>query len=288
VQASTAPTPRLSTARAQAGSPRVGLVVEQRYLSQLQPSGLAAALTARGCGVVTVDPDELSFEVRRDGGLEELDVVVARGRSTALFSLLAWAEHRGLPTINRRQAVAAVYNKVEMALALASDGVAIPRTWIGAPKTLAGRVPRETYPLILKPAFGDNCRGLREVESPAELDRVDWPEPTALVQRYVPSGGVDLKLYGIGERVWAVRKPSPLGESNASAEPARLTPAMAAIARRCSRLFGLELYGVDCVETDQGPVVIEVNEFPNYTGVADANERLADHVLRSTPGSWER
>jgi hypothetical protein len=26
-------------------------------------------------------------------------------------------------------------------------------------------------------------------------------------------------------------------------------------------------------------VVIEVNEFPNYTGVADADAALADHVL---------
>ena len=52
------------------------------------------------------------------------------------------------------------------------------------------------------------------------------------------------------------------------------------LGRQCSRLFGLELYGVDCLETGNGPVVIEVNEFPNYTSVPQASERLADYVLR--------
>jgi ribosomal protein S6--L-glutamate ligase len=54
---------------------------------------------------------------------------------------------------------------------------------------------------------------------------------------------------------------------------------------RCGELFGLELWGVDCVETPDGPVVIEVNEFPNYTAVPAADERLADHVLERARGT---
>jgi glutathione synthase/RimK-type ligase-like ATP-grasp enzyme len=36
---------------------------------------------------------------------------------------------------------------------------------------------------------------------------------------------------------------------------------------------------VDCVETPAGPVVIEVNDFPNYTGVPGADDALARLVL---------
>ena len=60
------------------------------------------------------------------------------------------------------------------------------------------------------------------------------------------------------------------------------------LARRCGKLFGLELYGVDCLQTDAGTVVIEVNEFPNYTGVPGADEKLADYVLACAGGDASR
>jgi ribosomal protein S6--L-glutamate ligase len=67
-----------------------------------------------------------------------------------------------------------------------------------------------------------------------------------------------------------------------------VTPAERALAVRCRRLFGLDLYGIDCIRTPEGPVVIEVNEFPNYTGVPEASDRLADHVLARATRVQER
>jgi ribosomal protein S6--L-glutamate ligase len=52
------------------------------------------------------------------------------------------------------------------------------------------------------------------------------------------------------------------------------------LGRRCGELFGLELYGVDCILTPDGPAVIEINEFPNYTAVPNADERLTDYVIQ--------
>jgi glutathione synthase/RimK-type ligase-like ATP-grasp enzyme len=59
-----------------------------------------------------------------------------------------------------------------------------------------------------------------------------------------------------------------------------VTPADRALAVRCRRAFGLELYGIDCIQTPRGARVIEVNDYPNYTGVAGASDKLAAHVLR--------
>jgi ribosomal protein S6--L-glutamate ligase len=64
-----------------------------------------------------------------------------------------------------------------------------------------------------------------------------------------------------------------------------LTSSLRQLALDCAALFGLELFGVDCVVTGGGPVVIEVNDFPNYTGVPDADEALADHVLARVPAA---
>lgn len=67
------------------------------------------------------------------------------------------------------------------------------------------------------------------------------------------------------------------GDSKAGIIP--ITSELEELGRRCGKLFGLELYGVDCIETDDGPVVIEINDFPNYTGVPEADERLAEFVV---------
>jgi ribosomal protein S6--L-glutamate ligase len=270
--------------------PRIGVLAERRYLSQAQPNGMIAALEARGHQVHLVDPGASSFQVGDERWLRGLDLIVARGRSWGVLCLLSWAEALAIPTINRRAAIAAVHNKAEMAVTLASAGVPTPLTLLGPLQSLARRAAGWRYPLVLKPLFGDNGRGLHLVNSPEELTTLQWREPFALAQEFVPSSGADLKLYAIGDEVWAVRKPSPFGrngkqllqtpsEQNPSAEMLAVSPALQELARRCGRLFGLELYGVDCIETPEGPVVIEVNEFPNYTVVPEAGEKLADYII---------
>ena len=59
---------------------------------------------------------------------------------------------------------------------------------------------------------------------------------------------------------------------------------MVDLALRCGQVFGLEIYGVDAIETAEGVAVIEVNEFPNFTGVAEAPRHIAEHVLARVAG----
>jgi glutathione synthase/RimK-type ligase-like ATP-grasp enzyme len=260
----------------------VGVVVEPRYLEQRQPAGLCAELQRRGHEAVVIDPDDVC-RVGSGDWLAGIDVIVPRGRSLTLLGLVELAERRGVPVVNGRSAIASVHNKLDMAVALVAAGIPTPPTFAASLERLAGAVPAGAYPLVLKPTFGDNGRGLMIAPDAEQLAHVHWPEPFALAQQLVPSDGFDLKLYGIGDDVWAVRRPSPLKSLAAGTSrpaPVELTPDLVALARRCGRLFGLELYGVDCLETSDGPLVIEVNEFPNYTGVDEADERLVAHVAR--------
>lgn len=263
----------------------IGVLAERRYLAQSQPSGMVAALRARSQKVTVIDPQASAYLLGDHRWLEGLDLVVARGRSLDMLCLLCWAESRGTPTINRKAAIDAVHNKAEMAVALASDRLPTPRTYFGAAAALARGVAGDSYPLILKPVFGDNCRGLQVVANPEAMAGVEWPDPAALAQSYLPTDGYDLKLYGMGDQIWAVRKPSPFnprresgGGPPSGALP--LTPALTDLGRRCGALFGLELFGVDCIETEAGPLIIEINDFPNYTSVPEADERLAEYVIR--------
>ncbi len=278
---------------------RIGILAERRYLSQSQPSGMIASLRALGHQVMVIDPEAAYYELNDAHWLTSLNLVVARGRSWAVLCLLNWAEARGIPTVNQRAAIAAVHNKAEMAVALTSADVPTPLTLLGPTHNLARGTDARVYPLVIKPVFGDNGRGLHLVNNPQELAALEWPEPFALAQQFVPGNGYDLKLYAIGDEIWAVRKPSmfdrngkhkpsaTLGKSP-RAELLPLSPDWEELARRCGRLFGLELYGLDCMETPNGPVVIEVNEFPNYTGVPGADEKLAEYIVCRAQGEKQR
>lgn len=250
---------------------RVGILVERRYLYQPQPAGLIQALARRGHHPRLIDPQAMLYRLENDRWLQELDMVVAWGRNVGVLSLLGWFEQRGIPTVNRHAAVMAVHNKARMSMMLAGAGIPTPSTFFGTPEQLL-HVPVNDFPLILKPVFGDNGRGLHWLKDPQAAQQVSWPEPFLLAQHYLPNDGHDIKLYGIGDFAWAVRKPSPLWPSTEQPKPLPLTQEMRDLLARCRRLFGLDLLGVDCIQTDDGLAVIEVNEFPTYSGVPDASE----------------
>jgi ribosomal protein S6--L-glutamate ligase len=264
---------------------RVAVIAERRYLSHLQPLGMVASLKEAGHSVVVVDPEERTFNAGDHHWLQNIDVGVARGRSWGVLCLLRWLEIQGVPTINPRAAIASVHNKAEMAVALSAAGIPTPRTWLGSPQMVAQQLAGKDFPVIVKPVFGDNCHGLECVSSREQLIALQWPEPLAIVQQFIPGLASDLKLYCIGRRVWAVRKPSPLAAvlfPNLVPHAPQLLPVTAAwrdLALRCGEVFGLQLFGVDCLQTEAGTLVIEVNEFPNYSAVPGADQELSNYLL---------
>lgn len=264
----------------------VRVLVEERYLTQDQPAGVVQALRSRGVRVRTVVAEAVSVDLSGGSWTRGSSVVLARGRSDALMGLLRSAEQSGVPVVNTAAAIQAVVDKAGLAATLSAAGVPTPTSWLGSPTMLARRDDLP-FPLILKPVLGDNARGLVVVESHRELRGVAWPESVALAQEFHRGDGCDLKLYVAGRSVWAVRRPSPI-EPDGSPRVARdpglpvlVTPLLRSLARTCARLFGLRLFGVDCVVGPDGvPLAVEVNDFPNYRGLPqEANEVLADIVL---------
>jgi len=244
-------------------------------------------MRAAGHHVEIVDPDRHVADLVAPGH-SHIDVVLARGRSSALMSLLRAAEVAGVPVVNSAAAVMSVVDKAGMGAVLAAAGVPVPQTWVGPVDVLAGRSDL-TFPLVLKPVRGDNARGLVVVQSRRQLATVTWPEPVALAQAFHRGDGVDLKLYVAGDRVWGVRRPSPVAADGAPrpvgtvGEPVVVPPALEDLARRCGRPFGLRLFGVDCVQGERGPLVVEVNDYPTYRGAPGASEVISRLVEGLAP-----
>ena len=274
---------------------KVGFIVERRYLRQEMPEAVIRTLQSRGVAADVICPQGAFFDpetsvVRTQGGtttnLSGYDLIVSRNRNGLGLAMLAYADAAGIPAVNTHASTQRVRNKAKMAIALSQAGLPCAPTVLAADASVLAALPEHWFPLILKATYGDNSQGLRLIRRPADLGDLHWSESLVLAQHYVPNEGFDLKLYVCGQRVFAMHKPSPFNrDPQASPRPAPLSGCMVDLALRCGQTFGLDLYGVDAIETADGPVVIEVNEFPNFTGVAGAAEHIADYILgRATQG----
>jgi hypothetical protein len=58
-----------------------------------------------------------------------------------------------------------------------------------------------------------------------------------------------------------------------------VTPELRRLALNVGELFGLDIYGVDVVETPEGWVSIDINDFPGFKGVPGSVELIATFIL---------
>jgi ribosomal protein S6--L-glutamate ligase len=270
------------------GHPRIAFLVERRYLRQEMPGAVIRALASRGVTSDIICPQYGSFNPTTgvfwgDGrrlNLNHYDVLVSRIRTPLGLAMLRYADVAGIDAINTHAATQQVRNKAKMAVTLGQAGIACAPTLLADDVSVLTRLDASWFPLILKATYGDNGQGLRLIRHREDLQDLQWGEGLVLAQRYIPNDGFDLKLYVANGRVWAVRKPSPFnGDVHAAPELVPVDPTRAALARRCGEIFGLDIYGVDTIETASGPIVIEVNEFPNFTGVPGAAAHIANVIM---------
>ena len=263
---------------------RTVVLTDSRYLDQRMPSALAEELRRSSSEVTLLCADRLVTEVARGplglDGLGPGDVVVPRTRHPLGLTILSAAELTGAHCFNNWTVVQGVRDKARAALVLAQAGVAMPPTYLAESPIALSCLTSEAWPLLLKPTYGDNATGIVFVRDAEELADVRWSDGLVLAQRYVDVAGVDIKLYGAGDHVWAVRRSSPLLDSSAfvSAVTLPVTAELRSLAYACRDAFGLDFYGVDVLPSPTGPLVVDVNDFPNYTGVPEAPGVLAEVI----------
>jgi glutathione synthase/RimK-type ligase-like ATP-grasp enzyme len=259
----------------EAPHPLIAVVAESRYVAPHQPWGLCAALVRAGYTPLILNPEDPAGPP-----LENIDLIVARGRSPRLLSLLARAEGLGVRTVNRCSAIVSARDRVGMSRKLARGGLATPAAKCGTLASIAEAFQAGEYPLIIKPVFDNEDVAVHIVHDRDQLLALPRPGQLAVAQRVVAGTGVDLKLYVAGSEVFAARQPSPLaGHPAAPPVPVPVSEELNELALRCGSLFGLEIFGVTCVETGAGAMVIGVNAFPDSFGIPGASESLARYVI---------
>ena len=213
------------------------------------------------------------------------DLYLLKSHTELSLSLAGVLAGQGARLLNPYASCLATQNKIVAARRLAAAGVPTPRSWVTGKLALL-RELAEMTPLIVKPYLGHRGAGISIVRHPHELAALA-PEGPVLVQEYVAGSGEDLKVYVVGEEVFAVRKVFSPTSFTRPGRPCAVDPQVREIALRCGEACGLGLYGLDVIEGEDGPVVVDLNYFPGYKGVPEIAPRIAEYIADYATGRRE-
>ena len=266
---------------------RLCFIVEERYENDVMPGAVVDVLRSCGHHVDVLRPNgtvtDLWDLLPTDAARYDAFVLKTVSEGPGL-SLLDAAAAAGVTTVNDYRAIRLARDKAVAAVRARAAGIPFPKTWFASRTGLLDQIPADAYPLVIKPNNGSSLKDVYRVDSSEELARLAIDDGTRmLAQPYLANPGYDLKLYNSGDEVFATVKRSPLHPgADVVEEQVPVTPELRTLARAVGRVFGLDIYGIDVIRTDEGYMVLDINDFPSFGNVPQAAWRLARTVLRVT------
>ena len=193
-------------------------------------------------------------------------------------------ELAGFPLVNHHQAIALSRNKMRCLQQLAVSGVPVPRTFTTRSSLSLDEAIRYLggWPVVAKVLCGTQGVGVVLVDRRETLEsllQTIWSyKDNVLLQEYVrESKGEDIRVLVVGGRaVAAMRRTSRQGDFRSNihrggeALPVDLTQEMEDLAVRAAGAVGLDVAGVDLLESERGLLVNEVNSSPGLEGIEGA------------------
>lgn len=232
-------------------------------------------LTGRGFDVSSGIAEEML--VRSDRLTPTHDLYILKSHTELSLSLAGILHSQGAVMLNPYPSCIATQDKIVASRRLYAAGVPTPRCWVTNDLSLLEPVVAER-PLLIKPYRGHRGMGIRIVNDPTDLAALPRHNVPVLIQEFIPGNGEDIKVYVVGDEVFAVSKPFSADSFTRPGRPYPVSSALRAIALRCGKAFGLGLYGLDVIEGPNGPVVVDLNYFPGYKGVPDVAPLIAQYI----------
>lgn len=273
------------------------IVILSRKRSLYTTKRLARTARAMGHTVEVMDPLKCflvmarhrNFVYYRGRRLRKAHVVLPRIGATITdygLAVVHQFELMGIPVINSSQAIAISRDKLRSLQLLA-------RADLGIPETVMVRDPNKLRqaidliggtPVILKLIQGTQGIGviLADTYEAAEstVDALWSLGQEILLQRFISeSRGRDIRALVLGSRVVAaMRRTARPGEFRSNihrggkGKALTLNSEQERVVLRAAELMGLQVAGVDFLEGDKGPLVMEVNSSPGFEGLEEATD----------------
>jgi ribosomal protein S6--L-glutamate ligase len=266
---------------------RIGFLVPRysRHSKSHMPRAMQS-LSERGVVVDVILPADRAVDVSKLR--VEHDLYVLKKTSDLALSMAGALHAQSAAIVNPYPVTVALRDKIISSRILQSAGVPTPATYVVSHRDRLAPLLAEG-PLVVKPCQ-DGCGfGVRVVWSVAELADVPAGKEPVIAQRYHRPQGRDRKIYSIGGRFFGVRKIFPARtEDEKHGEPFTPSRELCEIALRCGRAFGIDLYGVDIIESEGQPYVVDMSTMPGFKGVPDAPLHLAQYFYDAAEAAAHR
>ncbi|WP_111976612.1 30S ribosomal protein S6--L-glutamate ligase [Algibacillus agarilyticus] len=229
--------------------------------------------------------------------LEYYDAVIPRiGASITFYgtSVVRQFEVMGTFSVNESVAISRSRDKLRSLQLLSRKGVGLPRTgFANRPDNIKDLIKNVGgAPVVIKLLEGTQGIGvvLADTDKAAEsiVEAFMGLNANILVQEFIKeAGGADIRCFVVGNKVVAaMKRQGAEGEFRSnlhrggSATLVRLTKEERATAVNAAKVMGLNVCGVDILQSKNGPVVMEVNSSPGLEGIEVAtNKDVATMVM---------
>jgi tetrahydromethanopterin:alpha-L-glutamate ligase len=201
-----------------------------------------------------------------------------------------------VPVFNPATAIEHTVDKARTSLRLHLAGLNTPKTWASENRVLARKIASQQFakqkPLVIKPLFGCQGKGIAKITTLAEFDKLQVVGDVFYLQEYIepytPDQWQDWRLMVVdGQVCAAMSRRSDHWITNfaqgASCLAATITPEMEHLAIAATKAVQADYAGVDIIRTIHGAyTVLEVNSVPAWKGLYQAtNIDVAGHLARA-------
>ena len=252
----------------------------------------------RGHKIEVIDPLKCDIIIEKekptiyykDRYLDYVDAIIPRiGASVTFYgcAVVRQFEMMGVFTIVTSDAIQRSRDKLRSLQRLSKAGIGMPKTVF----TNYSRDVKEVIehvggtPVIIKLLEGTQGLGvvLAETRSAAEsvLEAFNGLHARVIVQEFIKeAGGADLRALIVdGQVVGAMKRQGVEGEFRSnlhrggSANIIKLNHEELKLAMKASRALKLPVCGVDMLQSNRGPLLLEVNSTPGLEGIEAATDR---------------
>lgn len=245
--------------------------------------GLTPEISVDGHSLDASQPTAVLLRTMPPGSIEQ---IVFR------MDLVQRLETAGVCVINPPRAIEVAVDKYLALARLHAAEIPVPETVVCQRLSDA----REAFTrlggdVVVKPIFGSEGFGLARATDADTADRIfaalERINAVMYLQRFVPHGGEDLRLFVLdGCVLAAMRRRADDWRTNvargASGEPLTPDEKLSALAVRAAAACGALVAGVDiAIDPARGPLVLEVNAVPGWRELSRVTGRdIAAEVLR--------
>ena len=230
--------------------------------------------------------------------LTGFDAIIPRiGASITFYgtAVVRQFEMMNVYSVNESVAISRSRDKLRSLQLLSRKGIGLPVTGFAHStkytQDLISRVGGA--PLVVKLLEGTQGIGvvLAETQKAAEsvIEAFKGLKEQILVQEFIhEAGAADIRCLVVGDKVVAaMKRQGAEGEFRSNlhrggkATIIRLSPEERATAVRSARIMGLNVAGVDILQSHRGPIVMEVNSSPGLEGIETATGLdVADQIIQ--------